>query len=61
MASNGFTDVRLRALHAPMYFGRDVDDACEFVTAQFGWLMTDLDTDARATAIAGLRANMAAH
>jgi SAM-dependent methyltransferase len=61
LTSSGFADVRLRSLHEPMYFGRDADDACEFVSAQFASMLADLDADARARALDNLRATVADH
>jgi len=61
LTSAGFTSVELRGLSEPMYFGRDVDDACRFVAGQFTWLTADLDDDTRARVLDGLRANLADH
>ncbi|MCP2167816.1 class I SAM-dependent methyltransferase [Goodfellowiella coeruleoviolacea] len=61
LTSAGLTDVRLADLRAPMYFGRDVDDATEFISGQFGWMLNDLDADTRARALDNLRASMADH
>jgi SAM-dependent methyltransferase len=61
LTSAGFTDVRLQALFEPMYFGRDVDDACQFISGQFGWMLNGLDDDTRARALDSLRASMADH
>ncbi|MGH3629974.1 MAG: class I SAM-dependent methyltransferase [Sciscionella sp.] len=61
LTSAGFTDVRLDGLREPMYFGSDVTDAVEFVTAQHAALLADLDPDSRASALRQLRASMAAH
>jgi SAM-dependent methyltransferase len=61
LAAAGFTDIRLRDLHAPMYFGRDVDDAGEFIVDQFGGTLAGLDPDARTHALAELRASLADH
>ena len=44
LTSAGFTNVRLRGLNEPMYFGRNVDDACQFICGQFAWMIDDLDT-----------------
>jgi hypothetical protein len=53
LTSAGFADVRLRGLNEPMYFGRDVDDACQFISGQFAWMMDALDADTRARALDG--------
>ncbi|OZM72177.1 SAM-dependent methyltransferase [Amycolatopsis antarctica] len=61
LESAGFADVRLDALHEPMYFGRDVDDACRFISGQFAAMAAELDAEARARALELLRADMAGH
>lgn len=42
----GFDQVELHGLVEPMRFGRDPDDAFEFVTGLFGWMLQGLDDDA---------------
>lgn len=59
LTSAGFTDVRVHGLTEPMYFGRDVDDACRFVTGQFSRLLAGLDPEARDRAVADLRTDLA--
>ncbi|MGW1676435.1 class I SAM-dependent methyltransferase [Saccharopolyspora sp. NPDC002376] len=61
LSDAGFADVQLRGLAEPMYFGRDVDDACDFITEQHAWLLADLDASERARAVADLRADLAGH
>jgi SAM-dependent methyltransferase len=61
LTSAGFTDVRLRGLSEPMYFGPDPDDACRFVSTQFAGRLDELDADARARALGALRAGMVEH
>lgn len=61
LGSAGFVDVAVTGVRAPMYFGRDVEDACGFVSDQFGWMMDGLGVDARARVLAGLRDDMAGH
>lgn len=61
LSAAGFDDVRLRGLAEPMYFGRDVDDACDFIAEQHAWLLADLDAERKARAIADLRADLAEH
>jgi SAM-dependent methyltransferase len=61
LTAAGFTDVRVRALSEPMWFGADADDATRFVSQQFGGLLTGLDPDTRVRALADLRASAAAH
>jgi SAM-dependent methyltransferase len=57
----GYVDVRLHGLSERMYFGRDVDDAFEFVSRQHAGMVKDLDADTRARAFESLRASMADH
>jgi SAM-dependent methyltransferase len=61
LTSAGFADVRLHGLREPMYFGRDPDDACQFISGQFAWMINDLDAETQARALANLRATMADH
>jgi SAM-dependent methyltransferase len=61
LTSAGFADVRPHSLSEPMYFGRDVDDAFEFVSRQHAGMVKDLDADTRARALDKLRVSMAAH
>jgi SAM-dependent methyltransferase len=61
LTSAGFVDVRLQGLSEPMYFGRDVDDACRFITGNFGAMINDLDADTRARALDSLRTSLADH
>jgi SAM-dependent methyltransferase len=61
LGSAGFVDVRVRGLNEQMYFGPDTDDAFQFISGQFGWMLRDLDADARACALDALRAEMADH
>ena len=61
LTSAGFTDVRLRGVSEPMYFGPDPDDACRFVSTQFAGRLDGLDANARARALDALRAGMAEH
>jgi SAM-dependent methyltransferase len=61
LTSAGYVDVRLHGLCERMYFGRDVDDAFEFVSRQHAGMVKDLDADTRARAFDSLRANMADH
>lgn len=61
LTAAGFTDVRLHGLEEPMYFGRDVDDACDFLSGQFSWALRTLDPDAQTRVRDTLRANLADH
>ncbi|MGH3932459.1 MAG: class I SAM-dependent methyltransferase [Pseudonocardiaceae bacterium] len=61
LTSAGFGEVRLRGLSAPMYFGRDVDDARQFISGQFAWMIKGLDADTQARALDALRVSVADH
>ncbi|WP_158895101.1 class I SAM-dependent methyltransferase [Amycolatopsis anabasis] len=61
LTSAGFADVRLRGLNEPMYFGRDVEDACEFISGQLAGMIADVDDATRARALDNLRATMVEH
>ncbi|WP_340681928.1 methyltransferase domain-containing protein [Amycolatopsis coloradensis] len=61
LVSAGYSDVRCTAVNKPMYFGRDVDDAAEFIVEQHGGRLSDLDEAARAAAVDALRADLAEH
>jgi SAM-dependent methyltransferase len=57
----GFVDVVSDGFSAPMSFGKDVDDAAEFVLGVSGWMLEGLDDDGRRSAIEALRAGMSRH
>jgi SAM-dependent methyltransferase len=57
----GFTDTSFTSLHEPMRFGSTTDDAFDFVSAQLGWMLDDLDDDGRSRALDALRTSIAAH
>jgi SAM-dependent methyltransferase len=61
LTSAGYVDVRLHGCSERMYFGRDVDDAFEFVSGQQAGMVKDLNADTRARAFERLRASMADH
>ncbi|MEU3624269.1 SAM-dependent methyltransferase [Amycolatopsis coloradensis] len=61
LTSAGYTDVELTAVNKPMYFGRDVDDAAEFIVEQHGGRLGDLAEATRAKVIEDLRADLAEH
>ncbi|ASO20488.1 hypothetical protein [Actinoalloteichus hoggarensis] len=56
-----FTDVELTGLTVPMYYGRDVDDAFEFITDHFPSALNRLDDESRARALDALRSDVADH
>jgi len=57
----GFTDVTFRALHEPMIFGPDTDDAFEFVVELTSWMLNGLTDADRDAALAALRTTIASH
>ncbi|MBB5158492.1 class I SAM-dependent methyltransferase [Saccharopolyspora phatthalungensis] len=61
LTSAGLGDVRLKSLTEPMYFGRDVDDACQFIAGQFAWMLDGLEAGTRQRALDNLRASMTDH
>ncbi|WP_371505670.1 class I SAM-dependent methyltransferase [Allokutzneria sp. NRRL B-24872] len=61
LTSAGFTDVELRPVSEPMYFGRDAEDALAFIVEQFGWMTRELDDETRDRVIEEVRASMSEH
>ena len=61
LASAGFSDVRLDALHGPMWFGSDPGDAHRFVLGLMGWMLDGLDDTGRERALNALTATLTAH
>ena len=61
LASAGFSKVRLDALHEPMWFGSDPDDAHRFVLGLMGWMLGGLDDTGRERALDALSATVTAH
>lgn len=61
LAGAGFAGVELTGLNHPMHFGRDVNDAQQFLTGQFAGPLANLEPAPRATAIDALHATLAAH
>ena len=57
----GCTDVALADVRRPMDFGATVDAALDFVTGLLGGLVADLDSAARAAALAALRRTLSDH
>ncbi|WP_156750624.1 hypothetical protein [Mycobacterium sp. 852013-50091_SCH5140682] len=51
----------MTALSAPMYYGRDIDDAFSFIAAQSAGAFGELDDRSRRRAPDTLRANIADH
>ncbi|SDM49975.1 class I SAM-dependent methyltransferase [Allokutzneria albata] len=61
LTSAGFTAVELHPVSEPMYFGRDVEDALEFIVDQFGWMTRDLSPEDRSRVVDEVRADMRSH
>jgi SAM-dependent methyltransferase len=57
----GYTDVTLEDQRQPMWFGRDSDDAHQFVLGLMGWMLEGLDDARRTQALDALRASTGAH
>ena len=57
----GYIDITIEGTAAPMWFGRDVDDAFGLVSGLLGWMLEGLDHDAKAGALDRLRASLTAH
>ena len=61
LAAAGFCDVAVDALHEPIWFGSDPDDAHCFVLGLMGWMLDGLDSTARKRALDALSATVTAH
>ena len=61
LVSAGFADIALQALHEPMSFGPDPDDAFDFVSDLTSWMLDGLDAAGREAGLAALRTTIAAH
>jgi SAM-dependent methyltransferase len=61
LAAAGFSGITLDALHEPMWFGSDPDDAHHFVLGLLGWMLNGLDQTGRDRALDALRALVTAH
>jgi SAM-dependent methyltransferase len=61
LAAAGFSDVTLDALHEPMWFGSDPDDARRFVLGLMGWMLDGLDGAGRRRALDALSAAVTVH
>jgi SAM-dependent methyltransferase len=57
----GFADVTVEGTAAPMWFGRDADDAFDLVSGLLGWMLEGLDHDGKTRALEALRTTIAAH
>lgn len=61
LTAAGFTDVTCRDLRERMYFGRDIEDAFQFVAGLVHAMIADLDAPARGRALTALQDSIAAH
>jgi SAM-dependent methyltransferase len=61
LRETGFADVELTSLTVPMYYGRDVDDAFDFISTNFASSFDQLADDARDRALDALTDNIAEH
>jgi len=57
----GLINVELAGNEAPMWFGADASDACQFILGLMGWMLDGLVDSARAAARDALLAATAAH
>ena len=61
LSAAGFADVTLQGRRDPRVFGPDHDDAFDFVSKHFGWMLDGLDDAGKVAALAALRATIAKH
>jgi SAM-dependent methyltransferase len=61
LESSGFENVQFADVRAPMTFGATAPEAHDFIIGQLGWLVADLDEDARQAALAALLRTMQEH
>ena len=57
----GFADVSLESVREPMFYGRDADDAFDFISGFFAWVRNGLDDADRQRLDDAFRATIAAH
>jgi len=57
----GYHDATIVGTSAPMWFGRDADDAYQLLSGLMEWMLTGLDATGRARALGDLRATIDAH
>jgi SAM-dependent methyltransferase len=61
LGTAGYQEAMIVGTTAPMWFGRDTDDAYQVLSGQMEWMLTGLDDSGRARALADLRATIDAH
>lgn len=61
LGAAGFADVTLQALHEPINFGPDADDAYDFVRELSSWMLNGLNHDERDAALGALRHTIVEH
>jgi len=61
LAEAGYRDITITGTAAPMWFGRDADDAVDLVSGLLGWMLEGLDDESRAAAADALRETIVAH
>jgi len=57
----GYSDITIEGTAAPMWFGRDANDAFDLVAGLLGWMLEGLDHDGKTHALGALRADVVAH
>jgi SAM-dependent methyltransferase len=61
LAGAGYVDATVDPVTAPMWFGHDAGDAFELLSGLMAWMLDGLDDEARAGALANLRATLRTH
>lgn len=61
LSEAGYSDIRIDGRSAPMWFGRDADDAFDLVSGLLGWMLAGLDDDGKARALNALHATIVEH
>jgi SAM-dependent methyltransferase len=61
LGTAGFSDIDFEDAREPMWFGDSVSEASQSVLGIFGWMLEELDDDARERALDALHASMDAH
>jgi hypothetical protein len=61
LTAAGYRDITVDGTTAPMWFGRDTDDAHQLLSGLMGWMLNGLNDTDRARALDDLRTTIAAH